>query len=44
MTDTLHKVKPGDPLRITVDTFNTLIDAAKAYQDARHRRFRPARR
>lgn len=36
MAETLQKVKSGDPLRISADTFNTLIDAAKAYQDGRH--------
>ena len=31
MADTLKKVKPGDPLAIPAATFNTFVDAAKAF-------------
>jgi len=32
MGDPLKKVHPGDPLRISAATFNTLIDVARDYQ------------
>jgi len=32
----MEKVKPGDPLRIAATTFNTMIDAARAYRDRQH--------
>ncbi len=35
---TLAKVSPGQPLRITADTFNAFVDAAAAYQASRSSR------
>ena len=32
MGDTLKKVQPGDPLRIPAATFNTILDAARDFQ------------
>ena len=33
MTDTLRKVKSGDPLVIPARTFNTFVDAARDFQE-----------
>ncbi|HEV58126.1 MAG TPA: hypothetical protein ENN87_11655 [Phycisphaerales bacterium] len=36
MGDTLKKVKPGDPMVIPADTFNTFVDAARGHVNRRH--------
>ena len=33
---TLKKVQPGDPLRIPASTFNSMVDAARAFKGRRH--------
>ena len=41
MASDLQKVKSGDPLRIKADTWNTMIDAARAIADQRVRMVAP---
>lgn len=36
MGDDLRKVKPGDPIDIPADTFNTFIDVARDFKSRRH--------
>ena len=36
MTDSLKKVKSGDPLKIPAATFNTFVDTARDYQARKH--------
>ncbi len=33
---TLKKVQPGDPLRIPASTFNSMVDAARAFKGRQH--------
>jgi hypothetical protein len=44
MSDTLRHVQPGDPFEIRSQTFNTIIDATRAFVRSKHDRDRESQR